>query len=98
MAQAAAGGPVMKIDRSPKHEGPLNVIQLGWAGWPLLHRMSLSYPVAPTDEQKQRMETLIHAFSNLYPCTNCAEDLRQKIKEHPPKLDTRNDFAIWLCE
>ena len=37
-------------DRLPRSERPLNVMQLGNSTWPLLHRMSLSYPERPGEE------------------------------------------------
>lgn len=36
--------------RLPNSKGPLNAIELGRATWPILHRMTLSYPKNPTDE------------------------------------------------
>jgi len=35
---------------SSEYEGPLNAVLLGRATWPLLHKMSLSYPDNPTQE------------------------------------------------
>ena len=52
LMQASAGqssGPRYQPDRLPRSERPLNVLELGRSTWPLLHRMSLSYPDKPTD-------------------------------------------------
>ena len=86
------------FDRLPRGNGPLNAIELGRSTWPLLHRMSLSYPVNPSVEAKQRMLSFIKGFSLVYPCRTCREDFQQKIREEPPKLDSRQDFALWLCD
>ena len=85
------------VDRLPNHDKPMNKNELGNATWPLLHRMSLSYPEKPTNEQKERMKTLLHSFSWLYPCSHCADDLRQKMKEFPPQVESREELAMWLC-
>jgi len=37
-------------DRLPRGERPLNVLELGWSTWPILHRMSLSYPNLPSED------------------------------------------------
>ena len=77
---------------------PLNAVILGRVTWPLLHRMSLSYPDTPTDGEKQAMTGLINAFSWMYPCSICATDFREEIKKSPPKVDSKEDLAMWLCE
>ena len=37
-------------NRLPIGTGPLNAVELGRAAWPILHRLSLSYPESPTEE------------------------------------------------
>ena len=86
------------MNRLPNNNGPLNAIELGRAAWPVLHRMSLSFPKTPTDAQKRSMNSLIQGFSWLYPCKVCATDFREEIKKSPPNLNSRDDFAMWLCE
>ncbi|CDW90284.1 UNKNOWN [Stylonychia lemnae] len=79
-------------------ERPLNAIHLGRSAWPLLHRFTLGYPENPTDQNKQKALQFIQSFSKIYPCKVCASDFQIKIKDHPPKLDSRNDLVIWMCE
>lgn len=80
-------------------EKPLNAIELGRSTWPLLHRLTLSYPENdPTQEQQDKALRMIKAFSNIYPCRVCAEDFREKIIESPPRLESREEFAKWMCE
>ena len=43
------------------------------------------------------MTRLIESFSWLYPCSVCATDFRDKIREHPPELGSRKEFALWMC-
>ena len=84
--------------RLPGSTSPLNAVELGRATWPILHRMTLSYPKNPTDVQKDSMRRFINAFSWLYPCKVCATDFRDKIVELEPKLDSRQDLSIWMCQ
>ena len=55
---------------------PLNAGELGKSAWPLLHRMTLSYPEEPTPEQKKKAVNMIKAFAKLYPCKICATDFQ----------------------
>ena len=32
-----------------------------------------------------------------YPCDFCAKDLWRDLKEKPPKLGSREEFAMWMC-
>ena len=43
------------------------------------------------------MKKTIYGFSHVYACVICADDFRVEIAKSPPKLDSRKDFAIWLC-
>jgi FAD-linked sulfhydryl oxidase len=56
------------------NERPLNSIELGRSTWPILHRMTLSYPEKPTDEHKEKVSKFINLFSKTYPCKYCAND------------------------
>ena len=60
--------------------------------------MSLSYPEKPTEEAKKRMASIIKGFSLVYACRICREDFQKEIASDPPKLDSRDEFAIWMCE
>jgi len=60
--------------------------------------MSLSYSNHPSPEVKQNMSDLLHAFAMMYPCKHCRLDFQEKIKEKPPRLDSREEFALWVCE
>ena len=44
------------------------------------------------------MLKFIHAFSWLYPCVVCATDLREKLIEFPPQLESKEKLALWMCE
>ena len=80
------------------NDKPLNAVVLGRVTWPLLHRMSLMYPQTPSEEDQKRMARFLTAFGWLYPCSVCATDFRDKMMEKPPQLESRESFAIWLCE
>ena len=34
----------------------------------------------------------------LYPCSHCASDFEERVKEHPPNVSGRLALSKWLCE
>ncbi len=76
----------------------MNAIDLGRITWPLLHKFSLKYPEVPSEDDKRKALKFIDSFSKVYPCKVCAVDFQEKIVQHPPKLDSRKELAIWMCE
>jgi|MDSY01.2.fsa_nt_gb FAD-linked sulfhydryl oxidase len=71
--------------------------QLGSATWSLLHTTAAWFPDAPKESEKRAARQLIESLAVLYPCTHCAEDFRQAVKDTPPIVDSRADLALWAC-
>lgn len=44
------------------------------------------------------MNNFINLFSKLYPCKYCAKDFQEEIKKDPPKVESRENLSIWMCE
>ncbi|KAK5984828.1 Sulfhydryl oxidase [Trichostrongylus colubriformis] len=77
---------------------PVDKNELGRSTWNLLHTMSVHYPENPTDDQKKTVSVFMDSLAKTYPCDYCAKDLRKVLKEDPPKLSSRNEFALWMCQ
>ena len=77
---------------------PPDVEQLGRATWTFLHTTAAYYPDKPTPTQRANMLTLLRSLPVLYPCTWCAIDFGEDIKEHPPDVSSRAALSHWLCE
>ncbi|AQZ13065.1 ERV1 (YGR029W) [Zygosaccharomyces parabailii] len=77
---------------------PADVERLGNSSWTLLHTISANYPSNPREHQKSEMKQFLQIFSHIYPCSWCASDFEQYIRNHAPKLDSRDDFGRWMCE
>ncbi|KAH7908989.1 ERV/ALR sulfhydryl oxidase domain-containing protein [Hygrophoropsis aurantiaca] len=84
-------------DIPPAHCPP-DVEQLGQATWAFLHSAAAYYPERPTPHQRANMLNLLHALPVLYPCSHCASDFGEKIKQHPPDVSGQRPLSRWLCE
>ena len=38
------------------------------------------------------------ALGDLYPCATCRADLRADVDAHPPRCESREALAKWVCE
>ena len=77
---------------------PPRSAELGRSSWTLLHSMAAWYPDEPTGQQRQRMANFMEALGDFYPCPWCADDFRTELHKSPPKVETRTDLCLWLCE
>lgn len=87
-----------RTDDSNAPECPLDRQSLGRNTWSILHTIAARYPMMPTSEDKANMKEFIRLISILYPCSDCAKEFREDIKEDPPKLNSRKTLTLWFCE
>ena len=57
---------------------PLDREELGRSTWNFLHTVAAYYPEKPSENQQDEMKQFIRIFSNFFPCTECAQDLRER--------------------
>jgi FAD-linked sulfhydryl oxidase len=70
---------------------------LGWQSWTLLHSVAAHYPDMPSEEDRTRAQHFVESVGHLYPCTHCAEEFREDMKENPVRLESRKSFSVWMC-
>ena len=97
LAGRGAGG-ALSSGRAAGAECPLDREDLGHSTWGLLHTVAAYYPDAPGAEDVRRAGELVAGLAHLYPCTHCREDFRAEVARAPPRLQSRESFALWVCE
>ena len=78
--------------RAPNLEG------IGNAGWTLLHTVAAYYPERPSASKQEDMGHFLHSFARVFPCRMCADDFANIMEQHPPRLSSQRDLALWMCE
>jgi FAD-linked sulfhydryl oxidase len=59
--------------------------------------MAAYFPEKPTSEEKWHATVFVSALALLYPCAHCAAALQSYIEEHPPNVESREAFSLWMC-
>jgi len=79
-------------------ENPPDITELGRSGWTVLHSVAAYFPEKPTEDNKTDATNFLNGFARLFPCKVCATDFQEVLTRHPPRLDNRKEFNMWMCE
>lgn len=83
---------------NPAADCPPDVEALGKSSWTLLHSITASYPIEPSNSQKSNVTQFLKLFAKLYPCWVCAEDFEAYIEKNRVRADSRQELAKWMCD
>ncbi|RMD41569.1 hypothetical protein DV735_g3587, partial [Chaetothyriales sp. CBS 134920] len=98
---AAAAATAATTTESPEPtDCPPDVDELGRSTWTLLHSMAATYPARAAPSMQATMRSFIAAFSQLYPCGACAEDLQAWLRQpgNEPRVGGQDELGAWMCE
>lgn len=82
----------------PRMPCPPDSRALGRAGWTLLHSMAAYYPEEPSPAQQDQMRAFLAAVGEFYPCSYCAEHLREHLAAFPPDVSSAAALSEWMCQ
>mmetsp|Transcript_5890 Transcript_5890/g.36506 ORF Transcript_5890/g.36506 Transcript_5890/m.36506 type:complete len:188 (+) Transcript_5890:293-856(+) len=82
----------------PLQGGRVDREVLGRSTWTLLHTLAAQFPEHPTKQQKKDAKTLLDVLTRIYPCGECAHHFQKLVREHPPVVESGDEFARWMCE
>ena len=71
--------------------------RLGQAGWTILHTIALEFPTQPTLRYRRSLEAWLHLFPDVYPCQECAIEMRELFATYPPQTASGEEFGAWVC-
>ncbi len=77
---------------------PPDQVALGRASWPLLHSIPVTYPGKACETRQQFMLEFLESFAKYYPCRPCGKDMTRDLKENPPRTESADELAQWMCE
>jgi len=62
--------------------------------------MSAYYPESPSDQEKEKHQQVLTGFGNIAKQSQDFEKwgsvFSKYLDEHPPKLENREDFSVWM--
>ncbi|KAH3902530.1 flavin-linked sulfhydryl oxidase SCDLUD_000109 [Saccharomycodes ludwigii] len=70
---------------------------LGNASWKYFHTLLARFPDHPTQEQRDKLNTFLQLYAELYPCGECSYHFVKLMEKYPPQTSSRTTAALWGC-
>ena len=87
---------ILKAEGSSK---PLKLTkpEIGRRTWTLLHSMANTFPLNPTEEDKNMMKKFMYGLARSYPCKVCGGHLIKMLDKKGIKMENRKEFGNYIC-
>ena len=66
--------------------------------WKTLHSVTFSYPLNPSEQDKENYTTFFKSVGPVVPCPKCAVHYQQYLSVHEPKVESREALTKWLYD
>ena len=70
----------------------------GSEGWYFIHFVALNYPLHPSEKDKENYMQFLNSLQHTLPCEGCSYNFGEKMKTHPPNLNSRIEFFNWTVD
>ena len=70
----------------------------GKHAWVFLHTIALSYPLKPTQEDKQQYKAFYYNLKNILPCETCSKHFKENIEKHSINLTGPHELFSWVVK
>jgi len=67
--------------------------------WKTMHYLSMAYPEAPTEQDKEDIKNFFTSISRVLPCAKCREHFKTNLKNYPlndKTLSSRKNMINWV--
>lgn len=71
--------------------------ELGRASWKYFHTLLARFPDKPTLEERNKLETFVTLYAELYPCGECSYHFQKVLAKYPVQTSSRTNAALWGC-
>lgn len=68
--------------------------------WFSLHTITFSYPLNPSNKDKEYYKNFFHSMQHVIPCSICKKNYKRHLIEHPidDHLNSRKKIVYWLID
>ena len=72
----------------------------GPPGWKFMHYVSLGYPDAPNETDKQQYKEFYESLQHVLPCHTCAQNYKDNLRTMPidDALGSRDSLIKWVID
>lgn len=64
--------------------------------WTFLHTIAMSYPVNPSQEERNNMRRFLESLGEVLPCESCSNNYKNYIKKVNIDVSNRENLVKWM--